>query len=146
MFLRGSKILNVDKLYENGVIYDQLSKITELKRKFKTLEYGHIDLNSNQSLVIVRRHFIGDTTAILIVNYDAEKTYELKLVFSLFGLKDKSLDVDYFYALKSVADKDKLASLTKISVDKNGDCVPNDLVLPAQSSLVISWPYVPPDF
>ena len=142
LFLRGSKILNVDNLHEKNSTYDQLKNITDLKVKFKTLGYGHIETNLNQSLIFLKRYFVGETTPILIINFDAEKTYNLKQVFNLFDLKDKKLDVDYFY---SVSGENELSKVKKIKVDNKGDCIPNDLVLPALSSLVISWPYVPPD-
>lgn len=149
LYLPGSSIISLKSLSKSSQMmsnstYNELSKISKLKKDFKVINFGRYELKVNQSLLYLKRYFIAETTTVLVVNFDSEREYKFETIFKNFGLKNKLLNINYVNS-NDTDFMDRTGKLTQVSVDKNGNCVPNDLYLPSMSSLVVSWPYTPPD-
>ena len=117
---------------------NQANIMANLTADLKVLSFGNSELKTNDSLIYLKRYFVGETTAILLINTDLTKTHKFETIFKTFSLLDKKFDV--------IDSSHQFPNLKQITVDKYGGCSPTDLYLPANSSILLTYPYVPPGF
>jgi len=110
----------------------------DLIASLKVSSLGNSEIKTNESLIYVRRFFIGETTAILLINTDESESYKYETIFKAFKLLNKELDIAY--SSRGITD------LKKITVNKHGECSPSGLILKPCSSVLLTYPYVSPGF
>jgi hypothetical protein len=110
---------------------------TDSITSLKVSSFGNFEIKTNESVIYVKRFFIGETTAILLINTDTNLSYKFERIFKAFGILNKKLDIAY---------SSTPTDLKQITIDKYGECFPSGSVLQPVSSVLLTYPYEPPGF